>query len=278
MTRFLLTGATGNLGATALGHLLDRVPASEISVLIRRPADASRFRALSVEPRLGDYSDPASLDASFADVERLLFISSPVLDPAVRAAQHCAVVSAAVAAGTQHVVYTSAMGAAHDPGHSAAEAALEQWGGSHTTLRNALYSDAFVTKALLDIDQFGSIRSASDGLPIVTAAVSDLAEAAVIALLNPPTQQLWELRGPAWTYDQFAGAASDLLGRPIAHELVEDAETGPFAVLFPLVRRGIFAAETSDLGVLLGRSPQTIREVAAGQLASSSSTEPATRS
>ncbi|MGG7507943.1 NAD(P)H-binding protein [Plantibacter sp. YIM 135249] len=267
MTRFLLTGATGNLGAAALHDLLERVPASDIAVLIRRPDDAPRFDALSVEPRLGDYDDPASLAEAFAGVERLLFVSSPILDPVRRAAQHRSVVAAAVDADVRHVVYTSAMGAAHDPGHSAAESALRAWGGSCTILRNGLYSDAFVRQALLDAEAFGAVRSASDGARLVTTAVADLAEAAVLALLAPPSQSLLELRGPAWTYDDLATSLSDALGRPIPHELVDEAMTGPFSVLFPLVRRGVFAAETDDLARLLGRHPLSIADVVAQQLA-----------
>ncbi|MGG7466234.1 NAD(P)H-binding protein [Plantibacter sp. YIM 135347] len=267
MTRFLLTGATGNLGAAALHRLLERVPASDIAVLIRRPDDAPRFEALSVEPRPGDYDDPASLAEAFAGVERLLFVSSPILDPVRRAAQHRSVVAAAVDAGVRHVVYTSAMGAAHDPGHRAAESALTEWGGDHAILRNGLYSDAFVRQALLDAEAFGAVRSASDGARLVTTAVADLAEAAVLALLAPPSQSLLELRGPAWTYDDLATSLSDALGRPIPHELVDEAMTGPFAVLFPLVRRGVFAAESDDLARLLGRRPVSIGDVVAQQLA-----------
>ncbi|MFZ4895468.1 NAD(P)H-binding protein [Plantibacter sp. Mn2098] len=261
MTRFLITGATGNLGAAALHHLLDRVPADEVSVLIRGPEDAARFRARSIEPRRGDYSDPASLATAFSGVDRLLFVSSPVLDPVVRSEQHRAVVGAAIAAGVEHVVYTSAMGAAHDPGHSAAETALREWSGSSTVLRNGLYTDAFVARALQDVDTAGVVRSASNGSPIATAAVADLAEAAAGALVDPPSRQLWELRGPAWTFDDLAEACTTLLGRPIGHDLVDDAWTGPFAVLFPLVRRGVFAAETDDLRVLLGREPLSIGDV-----------------
>jgi NAD(P)H dehydrogenase (quinone) len=56
---------------------------------------------------------------------------------------------------------------------------------------------------------------------------------------------------------------SHLSGRPIMHKEVADNMTGAFAVLFPLIRRGVFTATTDDLALILGRRPQGIADVAA---------------
>lgn len=254
----MITGATGNLGGAALRFLIDQNPTDALSVLVRDPHVARTFEQHGVSARVGDYSDRASLDLAFRNVRRLLFVSSPVMDPTVRAAQHSAVVAAS--AGVEHVVYTSAMGASHDPGHSAAENALADSGTSHTILRNALYTEPFAARALADSSQ-GAVRSASAGRALATASIRDLAEAAVRALLDPPSRRLWELRGPAWTFDELAVAVGARLGRVIAHREVDDAETGEFATLFPLVRRDVFAQSTEDLRELLGRDPRSIAAV-----------------
>lgn len=261
MNTFLITGATGNLGRAALDSLLERIPAAHISVLTRDPETAVSLADRGVDIRRGDYSDRHSLDRAFTGVDRLIFISSPVLDPSVRAQQHRTVIDAAAAAGVEHIVYTSGMGAPHDPGHSAAEFALVTSDLSHTILRNALYSDAFVEKALVEA-RTGRIVEASAGRPIVTASIADLGEAAAIAALSRPQRSMWELRGPAWTFDELALTLASLLGEDVRQEEVGDEATGPFAVLFPLIRRGVFSEETPDLAELLGHAPMSVAEVA----------------
>lgn len=261
MTVFLVTGVTGNLGSAALRRLLERVPASDVRVLVRTDRAASEFAARGLDARVGDYSDSASLDAAFTGVDRAIFVSSPVLDPSVRAVQHRTVVESAVAAGVRHVVYTSGIGARHDPGHSAAEDALAESGVHHAILRNALYTDAFVERAIAQASADGLITSASTGQSLTTAAIADLGEAAAAASFTTPMKTLWELRGPRWDFNDLAAALTVALGRPISHEEVDDADTGPFAVLFPLIRRGVFGVESPDLAELLGRAPADIRIV-----------------
>jgi NAD(P)H dehydrogenase (quinone) len=265
LTIFLVTGATGRLGTAVIRGLLAQISVADLRVLVRGSADAATFSTRGLTPCLGDYSDRASLIKAFAGVDRVIFISSPVLDPTVRAAQHRAVVRAAAEAGVQHVVYTSAMGAQYDPGHSAAEASLVESGINHTILRNALYTDPFVAKSI-DEARAGTIRSASGGHAIVTASIADLGEGAARAAVHPPKRELWELRGPSWTFDELACALSELSGRHVIHKEVDDSETGQFAGLFPLIRRNLFSAETQDLSDLLGRHPQGIAEVVAAQV------------
>ncbi|UFS60171.1 Rossmann-fold NAD(P)-binding domain-containing protein [Subtercola endophyticus] len=98
-----------------------------------------------------------SVVAALTGVHRAIFVSSPVLDPSVRTEQHRTVVESAVTAGVRHMVYTSATGARHDPGHSAAEDALAESGIRHVVLRNALYTDAFVDRAITQASAGGAI-------------------------------------------------------------------------------------------------------------------------
>jgi NAD(P)H dehydrogenase (quinone) len=260
MTVFLVTGVTGNLGAAALRSLLVHVPVAEVRVLVRTERAAAEYAGRGLTACVADYSDSASLDRAFAGVDRAIVVSSPVLDPSVRAAQHRGVMAAAVTAGVRHVVYTSGMGARHDPGHSAAEDALTESGVHHAILRNALYTNPFVERALTQALASGVIQSASAGQGIATAAIGDLGEAAATASIIMPTKQLWELRGPAWNFEEMATALTGALRRQISHEEVSDEDTGPFAVLFPLVRRGVFASEADGLAELLGHAPASVSD------------------
>jgi len=263
MTVFLVTGVTGNLGSAALRSLLVHIPAQDVRVLVRTEQAAAEYTARGLTARVADYSDPASLDGAFAGADRAIIVSSPVLDPSVRTAQHRAVIASAVTAGVRHVVYTSGMGARHDPGHSAAEDALTESGVPHTILRNALYTEAFVDRALFQARADGVISSASGGQSLTTASIGDLGEAAATASIGMPRRSLWELRGPRWDYDDMATALASTLTRQVDHEEVSDEATGPFAVLFPLVRRGVFAFESTDLAELLGRAPASVVEIVA---------------
>lgn len=105
--RVAVTAASGQLGSQivrALGEILD---SDQIVGLARTPAKAA---SLGVEVRPGDYSVPRELESSLAGVDALLLVSG-MAPPDERIAQHRNVISAAIAAGVQKIVYTSIQGA-----------------------------------------------------------------------------------------------------------------------------------------------------------------------
>lgn len=258
MSLLLITGATGRLGSAAARALRALSPDDEVLGLARSPHAARRLSAAGLGVRHGDYDDPASLIRAFRGVDRVLFVSSPVLEPAVRTAHHRAVIAAA--SGVEHLVYTSAFGADHDPGHAATEGLLAEWGPAATVLRNGLYTEPFVERALAQAAS-GVITSASNGRGLATAAIADLGEAAARALLHPPASRMLELRGPRWTYEHLADAIAATTRSSVHHVEVPATDTGDFAPLFPLVAAGAFEAERGDLGELLGRAPDGVAEV-----------------
>ncbi|MDN4616311.1 NAD(P)H-binding protein [Leifsonia sp. F6_8S_P_1B] len=259
----LITGATGRLGGAIVATLADRAP-GRVHALVRRAGDARAFADRRLPTRAGDYDDPATLAAAFAGIDTLVFVSSPALDPGVRVPQHRAVVEAALTAGVRRVVYTSAFGAQHDPGHATTEGllldAFDRDGRGATILRNGFYTEPFVERALAEAEA-GRIASAAGDGPLATASLRDLAEAAAAAALRPPREHVLELRGPAWTYDALAAALAAALGRPVAHERVAPEAAGPLGPLQALAARGLLAAETGDLAALLGRPPRGIVDV-----------------
>lgn len=257
MTGILVTGASGRLGRAVIRSLSVLAPRTRVHALVRRADTAADLRRRGVHARLADYRDPAALAEAFAGIDRLLFISSPELRPAVRWDHHRAVLDAAEGVG--HIVYTSVHGADHDPAHAATEAALRERGGA-TILRNGFYTEPFLVRALDDA-QGGTVVSATSGQPLATAAVDDLAEAAARALLAVPTPLVRELRGPAWTYDELAELLGVRLGRPVRHRDVPVGEAGPSGPLHAAAASGALAAETPDLGRLLGRPPRGIAGV-----------------
>lgn len=116
----LVTGATGRLGGAVVDRLLERMPATELAVSVRDPDKARPLADRGVSVRRGDFTEPAS---------RVLIISGTTDQ-----APHARAISAAVAAGAQHLVYTSHMAAgpqslfAPAVGHARTEQDLQESG------------------------------------------------------------------------------------------------------------------------------------------------------
>lgn len=278
----IVTGATGALNGATVDHLLERVPAAEVVVAVRNPARAQRFADRGVEVRRADYADPNSLPAAFDGGDQLLLVSSS--DPKADAVGlHRAAIDAAVTAGVGRILYTSHQGAAADspfgPGrdHAATEQLLSESGGAWTSLRNGFYAHS-LNWLLGPWQQTGLITVPADG-PVSWTAREDAAEAAAIVLASDGAYD-----GPttltanaALTFDDIAGLASELTNRQIGFEVIgEDAWIAAqvaaghqeFMARFTLgmyqaAHEGFFAEVDPLLGQLLGREPQTVRDLLA---------------
>jgi NAD(P)H dehydrogenase (quinone) len=105
--RVAVTAASGQLGSQVVRELGKILETDQVVGLARTPDKAS---SLGVEVRRGDYASPRELETSLAGVDTLLLVSS-MAPPDERIDQHRNVISAAVAAGVQKIVYTSIQGA-----------------------------------------------------------------------------------------------------------------------------------------------------------------------
>jgi NAD(P)H dehydrogenase (quinone) len=105
MTKYLVTGATGRLGRPTVEALLKKVPAKDVSVLLRDPAKAAAFEVRGVKVVKGDYFDYDALVNAFTGIDKLLIIGAPGLSN--RAPQHENIIKAIEAARPGHVVYVS---------------------------------------------------------------------------------------------------------------------------------------------------------------------------
>ena len=276
-----VTGANGQLGRGVVDALLSRCPADLIVATVRDPAQAGDLAARGVQVRAGDFSDPGGLSAAFAQVAQVLIVSVNKLGPdALR--MHRDAIEAARDAGVQRVLYTSHMGARLDSpfapavDHAATETFLSDGPGSFTSLRHGFYAESalhMMGPAWRD----GEIRVPEDG-PVSWTVRADLAEADAAVLgtggrfdgVTPPLTA-----AEAVTMSDLAALASELTGREIKRVTVSDREwrdakiaagvPEPMAEMllgtWRAARRGDFAAVDPALGVLLGRPPQTMRDV-----------------
>lgn len=220
----LITGASGHLGRR-VAELVLAAHSAHVVLATRTPAKLADFAAQGAEVRTADFDDPASLASAFAGVDRLLLVSTDALAvPGQRLAQHRAAITAAVAAGVRHIVYTSlAQVSANSvssaaPDHLGTEAALAHSGLSYTILRNNLYADGLLPP-LAHAVATGVLASASGNGRIAYVTREDCARAAAAALLaDDYSRRTLEISGPAaLTVADLAALATRLTGRAVRH-------------------------------------------------------------
>jgi NAD(P)H dehydrogenase (quinone) len=273
----LVTGATGNFGALAVRHLLDRVPATELAVSVRDPKRVDLPAEVSV--RHGDFDQPETLATAFAGVDSLLLVSTSGPDEQ-RVEQHRTAVRAAQAAGVRLIAYTSVTDADTSPlelakVHATTEQAIRESGIPFVFLRNAMYHENY-SLLLPSAYQQGALVTATGTGRIASASRNDLAEAAAVVLATEGhAGKAYELTGPAaWTFDELAALATEVTGRPLAHQAVPGPELAValkgaglpdfLAELFVDIHVNIAAGELAevrpDLANLLGRPLTTIAD------------------
>jgi uncharacterized protein YbjT (DUF2867 family) len=278
----IVTGATGALNGATVDHLLERMPASEITVVARNTAKAQRFADLGVAVRHGDYAQPDSLPAAFDGADQLLLVSSS--DPnADHLALNRAAIDAAAKASVGRILYTSHQGASpvtpFGPGrtHAATEQHLAEAGVPWTSLRNGYYAHSLAW-LLGPWRETGVISVPADG-PVSWTARGDSAEGAAVILASgggydgPATMTA----STAPTFAEIAEIASELAGRDIRYEPLDEDEwtarqiaggAQEFVVrmtlgLYEAAAGGFFAGTDPLLATLLGREPLTVRDALA---------------
>jgi len=149
MVKYVLTGATGELGSRVFKNLIKLVPASDVIVSLHNPKGATpEIQSSGVEVRKGDYSKPETLDEAFRGGDKLLIVSYPSIAYEVRVNSHKAAIDAAKRAGINHVYYTSLMFAGDSKAavmqaHIATEKYLKESGLTYTIIREGIYSESY---------------------------------------------------------------------------------------------------------------------------------------
>ncbi|KAJ5653761.1 hypothetical protein N7490_000764 [Penicillium lividum] len=149
--KYLITGATGGLGAQVLSYLVANVPASEYAASSSSEANRKRFKDQGIAFRVVNYDDASSMKTAFEDVENLFFVSTNTFDVEKREKQHQRFVDIAKDMKVKHVWYTSlAFGGLQSDSkadvqraHLITEEMLRKADINFTSIREGLYTDAF---------------------------------------------------------------------------------------------------------------------------------------
>ncbi|WP_285137989.1 SDR family oxidoreductase [Microbacterium sp. lyk4-40-TSB-66] len=267
----LVTAASGQLGRLVVDALLQRgVPASDIVAGVRTPSKADDLAARGVGVVELDYVRPETLARAFAGVDRVLLISGTDAD---RVSGHRNVIAAARDAGVERLVYTSAprvdeIDYALGADHKATEEAIAASGLSATVLRHNWYTENYLDAVTRAADT-GEIVAAVGDARVASTSRRDYAEAAALALTTDELAgRTLEVGGDvAWTYDELAEAATEVLGRPVTYTPVTiaqltagleaaglDAGTAAFvAGIDDAIARGALSQTDGTLSRLLGR-------------------------
>lgn len=282
MSKILVTGATGQLGKATVDELLKRVPAGDISVLVRDLSKGEELKAIGVKVIQGDYNDYASLVTAFKGVDKLYFVSSS--DVMSRLAQHQNVVKAAVEANVGHVFYTSAQRKSEDGSSPIALVADAHWqtdhlikesGLTYTILKHGLYTDILPMFMGDKVIETGTIFLPAGNGKSSYASRRDLAAAGAILLTSEGHQnKVYEMGGAvAYSFHEIARMLSELSGKTIQYVSpspetfteqlksfgVPDQAIQGAATFCVAIAQGEFDFPSSDLETILGRKPQTVK-------------------
>ncbi|WP_043682670.1 SDR family oxidoreductase [Streptomyces xylophagus] len=273
----VVTGATGHLGRHVVEQLLEKVPADQITAVVRTPEKAADFADRGVKIVVADYNTPETFDTVFAAGDKVLLISGNEFDKG-RVEQHKVVFAAAKAAGVALLAYTSAPGtltAALADDHRGTEEALLASGLPYTLLRNGWYNENYTENLAPVLEHNAVVAAAGDGR-ISSATRADYAAAAVGVLTGEGHEnQTYELGGDeAWSLAEYAAELSRQTGKEIAYNNVPGEAllgilTGaglpePFAAILvgvdASIEKGELIVSTGDLSRLAGRPTTPISE------------------
>jgi NAD(P)H dehydrogenase (quinone) len=284
----LVSGGNGNLARSVIANLLRMTDPGNMIVTTRDPdsASARELGERGVSVRHGDFDAPETLGPAFAGASRALLIST-YADNSERLRQNLAALEAAKAAGVEHLLYTSFLGAGPDAlsehsqrVHWPTEQAIAASGLGFTILRHALYAEILVG----DLDETlvtGVLRRALGTAPCAYVARDDLglSAATVLASDQNDNRVLNETMERSYTGDEAAEAIARCFGKPVRYEAVAATDWPAYMTekwgvppaiaastigTMRAIEAGQFDLVTDDYRTVTGRGPQTLDEFLAG--------------
>lgn len=276
-----ISGAAGHLGRMAAQLVAELGCDPGELVLATRTPDAVMDLVRGAHARFADFTQPESLGEAFDGVRRLLLISTDTV--ADRSMQHSAAIDAAVAAGVQHIVYTSMLSPAPPnpaliaESHWSTEEHLRESGVAFTVLRCSLYSDFQVFEAAEALASGRFVHNRGTG-GCSYIARSDCARAAAAVVMGEGHEgEYYELTGPesldaralAALYSQFGdrkveavSVGDDELLRLLDADAGVDGHVQYGAALAislgRAIREGYFAGVTTSVAELTGTAPRGV--------------------
>ncbi len=219
----LITGASGNVGREVLKQIAST--GKKIRAAFQSAEKAAAAPA-GVETVLMDFSQPESVVAAFAGIERLFLVGPPTQAlPALEAKA----VEQAHRAGIRHLVKLSAMGgrgATFPRQHADSEANIQSSGIPFTFLRPNGFMQNMVNYNAGTINSQNAFYGSQGEGRVSHIDIRDIAAVAVAVLAGSGHEgKVYELTGPeALTNAELAATISEIVGRTVSYvDLPPDA-------------------------------------------------------
>lgn len=268
--KYLVTGATGNIGSLVTKRLL--AAGEKPCVLVRDAKKARKLFGDRVEVRMGDLAGSSiDLTGLFQGCDALFLVNTgPGLGERDRA---CAL--AARGAGVQHLVKLSTLdvktGVGTGPWHARGEEAIRESGVRHTFIQTS----AFMSNVLSWADSIstdGMLSSSTGDGKIAFIHPDDIANVVVSVLSRREAgNDARVITGPkALSYKDMATAIGEAIGKSIRYETLSDSEALAGALMWAdhayaealvdiwrAIREGRLATVTDGVQELTGRAPRS---------------------
>lgn len=271
--RFLITGATGDIGSRVVDHLLKKGVRPRL--LVRNAEKAQARFGGRVDIFAGDLADAASLGAALTGVDSVFLLNSgpqiPLLDALAAEAARCAEVKHIVKLSSIDVEQGLAIGAWHEKG----EAAIRASGVPFTFVRPSGFMANLLAWAP-SIRGEGVLRTCTGDGRRAFIDSNDIAEVVAHALINRDSiGEALGLTGPdAVTFAEAAATIGAAIDKPVRFEPIDEEEAirrfaaagnSPEEVdahraLWRAIRHGRLAMVTDVVRRTLGRKPRSLNE------------------
>ncbi|HEV2922373.1 MAG TPA: SDR family oxidoreductase, partial [Actinomycetota bacterium] len=213
----LVTGATGNVGSAVVGELAAR--GMPVRAFVRDPARAAAALGPDLELAVGDFADPASIQAALEGID-VVFLACGNLPPQLDYETN--VIDAAARAGVRRLVKLSALGA--EPGsrvafwdwHARIERHLEASGVPSVVLRPRYYMTNLLG-FVETIRSTGTVFAPAEGVKVPMIDPRDVAATAAALLAGDAHDgRTYELTGSEpVTFTDVAAHLSEVTGRQV---------------------------------------------------------------
>lgn len=276
MTRILVTGATGNVGAAVVAAL--RARGAHVRAFVRDAEMARAKLGADVECAVGDFEDDGSLRKAMRGVDHVFLTSA---DGPAKVAHECAVIDAAAAAWVQRIVKLSSPKAEIGSSvgfwdwHGRIEEHLRASGIPAVVVRGHFFMTGLLGSADA-VRHTGKLFAPADDAKIAMVDPADVgAVAAVLLTEDGHDGMTYSVTGPeSITFRDVAGHLSAATGRNIEFIDVGDEVARASMVdsgapvwlanslvrLFGKLRVGACAQVTDTVEVLTGRAPRTFAD------------------
>ncbi|MGN5238376.1 NmrA family NAD(P)-binding protein [Rhodococcus sp. SJ-3] len=231
MPKIAVTGATGNLGGLVIDNLISSgIAPSGVIPLVRSAEKGERFATQGMSPRVASYDDQEGFAKAIDGIDKLVLISPPSLDNAVRLHQLHGAVMAAHRAELTQLAWVSLSDPEERPfGLEDVDLAIEHSiraaGIPFTFLRNSVYFDELGPELAVAADS-GELLSATQNHTMNWAPRADQAAAIAAAVTSEGhIGATYNLVSPEpYTYDDLAALLSLACGRNIVHRTAPEPE------------------------------------------------------